>query len=340
MGTRFNIIISTSFITSTTTGRWSSLISSRRTLFGKRVVSTTDTCVRLGRRNDNNITSSSSTSSSTKLTDNHVQHSILEKRLVFSSCEESQLIIIMSKSPTFTRIRTPRPALNTSSSGVENNVDLVTTSSLKERSHFEGVETVVISERLSSSSNVNLHTSSEGVFTVVFSEGIRNSNGRPRVSRETVFHNHLSISLDISRSDLDVEMHVHLESSGSRTRGGHDPEDIAEFLVSRTEGTSSSNGGEMGRRQCKSSVEYNFGSCLEFVISYTYGSVRNQVSTLLGKESEMSSGISNLLVRLITSSTNRTSSSTTGITTTTVTTPLSFEESELQLLSRSTGGHG
>jgi hypothetical protein len=316
-------------------GRWQNC--SNITLLGKRIVSSTDTRVRLGRRNDDNITSSSSTSSSTKLTDNHVHHSILDKGLVFSSFEENQTIISMGESPTFTAIRTPRPTLN-GSVGVDNNFDLVTTSGFEERSHFEGVETVVLSERLSSSSNVDLHTSSKSVFTVVFGEGVRGILSRPRVNGETVFNNHGSIILGTTRGDLDVEMHVHLESSGGRTRGGHDPEDIAEFLVSRTEGTSSSDGGEMSRRKCKSTVENNTGNSLEFTGIKFLDRVSNQTLIVLGEKSELSGSRRDLSIRLITWVTTI-SSSTTSTFTTTVTTPLSLEESELHLLSRSTGGH-
>lgn len=243
----------------------------------------------------------------------------------------------MEKSPTSTVERTPRPALN-GSVGVDNNFDLVTTSGFEERSHFEGVETVVLSERLSGSSNVELHTSSKSVFTVVFSEGVSNILSLPRVNWETVFNDHASIILLTTRGDLDVEMHVHLESSGGRTRGGHDPEDIAESLVSRTEGTSSSNGGEMSRRKLKSSVENDTGESLELAGIKFLDRVRNQTLIVLGEKSELGSSTGNLSISLITWVTGI-SSSTTRTFTTTVTTPLSLEESELHLLSRSTGGH-
>lgn len=245
----------------------------------------------------------------------------------------------MEQSPTSTVIRTPRPALNAGSSRVDNNFDLVTTGGFEERSHFEGVETVVVSERLSSSSNVDLHTSSKSVFTVVFSEGVSDILSLPRVNGETVFNNHISISLDTTRGDLDVEMKVHLEGSWGRTRGGHDPEDIAEFLVSRTEGTSSSDGGVMSSRKCKSTVEDHTDKSLEVVGIKFNERMRNQTITVLGEKREL--GIrssSNLSISLITLF-DTISFIGTSTFTTTVTTPLSLEESELHLLSRSTGGH-
>jgi hypothetical protein len=143
---------------------------------------------------------------------------------------------------------------------------------------------------LSSSSNVDLHTSSKSVFTVVFSEGVCDILGLPRVNGETVFNNHGRISLDTSRGDLDVEMHVHLESSGGRTRGGHDPEDIAEFLVSRTEGTSSSDGCEMSRRKLKSSVENDTDQSLELGGIKFLDRVRDQTLIVLGEKTKLNTG--------------------------------------------------
>jgi len=311
---------------------------SNLSLFGERIVSSTNTWVGLGRRNDNDITSSGSTLSGTEFTDDHVHLSILDKGLVLSSGEVRKLTSVVLVSPTFTAVRTPRPALN-GSVGVDNSNDLISTSGFEERNHLEGIETVVLSERSLTSGDVELHTSSESLGTVVLGEGVRGILSRPRVNWETVLNDHLSISLDTSRGNLDVEMKVHLESSGGRSRSGHDPEDIAKFLVGRTERTSSSNGGEMGRRKGKSTVEDNLDERLEFVGVFGLKTVRKKVINVLSEKTELDSSRSNLSGSLITSFVTVSFSSTSTFSTA-VTTPLFFEESELHLLSRRTGGHG
>jgi hypothetical protein len=130
-----------------------------------------------------------------------------------------------SKSPTSTVVGTPRPALN-SSGGVDNNFDLVTTSSFEEWSHSQGEHTVVVSEWNSSGGDVKLHTDRECEGTIV--GRFLGSIGGERVEWET----ERDLEVGISDGDLDgnVEMHEGLDGSCRGSGSTHSEEDIDEFL--------------------------------------------------------------------------------------------------------------
>jgi len=181
-------------------------------------------------RNDHDITSSSSTSSDTNFTDNHVQSLILDERSILWSVsfKHSSWDKVIDLGKTSTIVRTPQPTFD-SSSRVDNNFNFVSTSGFKEWSHSQDIETIVISEWNSSSSNVKLKTSSWSKGTII-GRNLTSSVWRPSILWETVRNKHLSISFGSTYSD--VEMEKSLDSSSSRSRSGHLPEDILEFLVS------------------------------------------------------------------------------------------------------------
>jgi len=194
---------------------------------------------------NHDITSRGSTRSDTNFTDNHVHSSIsngIEPRylceLNWRSMVSTYKFRVVLNHQTFTVLRTPSPALDTSSSRVQDDLDLISTSGFEEWSKSWNEETEVISNWDSSRSNVEFH-STDSPDTVIIG-----SNGGLRisfvgVSWETVRNVHISISLGSFNSS--VKMQECLDWWVSRTRTSHFPKDIDKLLVGCTESTSSSN---------------------------------------------------------------------------------------------------
>jgi hypothetical protein len=165
----------------------------------------------LGSWDNHDITSGGSTGSSTDLANDHVQTLELHESKVLGG-EVRGPGIIVDGGETSTIVGTPRPALNSSGSTNLDN-DLVATSYFEEWLHSWDIETVVVSEWHGSSSDVKLHTCREGEMTIILGLETSSSSSRVRVNWETVSDKHLSISLHISSSDMDVVMQQGLERS-------------------------------------------------------------------------------------------------------------------------------
>jgi len=102
--------------------------------------------------------------------------------------------VVVHNHQTFTVLRTPSPALDTSSIRVQDDLDLISTSGFEEWSKSWNEETEVISNWDSSSSNVDFHsTDSPDTVIIGFNGGFTiNFVG---VSWETVRNEHISIIL-------------------------------------------------------------------------------------------------------------------------------------------------
>jgi hypothetical protein len=93
----------------------------------------------------------------------------------------------MDLGETSTIVRTPRPALD-SSSRVYSNYDLIFTSTFEEWSHSWDIETIVVSDWYSISGNVNLKTTRRSQSTIIGRSLISSSRISTKWETESNLH--------------------------------------------------------------------------------------------------------------------------------------------------------
>jgi len=167
---------------------------------------------------------------------------------VISRCEEIEISSSVNMTVSTTILRGVDPAFNTTSSTLNDNLNLVSTLRVPEWSHSEGEDGNVLLDWSICSSQMELDTSTDSQGTIVGTfVGISSSDWDESLERITDGETggSTTISNDVGSRHLDVVMKESLDRWSAGSSRSNLEEDIDELLVGRTDSTSTSEGSQV-----------------------------------------------------------------------------------------------
>lgn len=145
-----------------------------------------------------------------------------------------------------TILRGVDPAFNTTSSTLNDNLNLVSTLRVPEWSHSEGEDGNVLLDWSICSSQMELDTSTDSLGTIVGTfVGISSTDWDESLERITDGETGGSTTISKGSRQLDVEMKESLDRWSAGSSRSNLEEDIDELLVGRTDSTSTSEGSQV-----------------------------------------------------------------------------------------------